>query len=121
MGGENPARTGTLPVLVTTSIIVHAEKERIDKDGFTFVEPFGERLRQAIKEAFRQDPEVDYPGTLEFNPIWIEDTNVGRCERCGAWMSDYTQPDYLVGIVAGRQIDGHWLCDECETFPDELR
>jgi hypothetical protein len=55
--------SGTRPELVTTAIIVHMAEDR--EDGFTFAEPYGEGLRDAIKEAFRQTPEVEYPGVIE--------------------------------------------------------
>ena len=113
---DQPEETGTRPVLVTTAMIVHVPKDRLEDDGFTYVEPYEERLAQAIKDAFRQIPEVEYPGSSEIRPIWIEDTNIGRCEQCGAWISDYTRPECLPGLIAGRQIDGRWVCDECENF-----
>jgi hypothetical protein len=114
-GTRGPARTR--PVLVTTVIVVHVPEDR--EDGFTSVEPYGDRLRQAIAEAFRQTPEVEYPESMEFRDISDKSENVGRCERCGAWISDYTQPDYLMGIGGGRRINGTFLCDQCETFGSE--
>jgi hypothetical protein len=109
---SGPARTR--PVLVTTAIVVHMPEDR--EDGFTFVEPYGERLRRAIEGAFRQSPEVEYPGAIEFRDLSDQTENVGRCERCGDWISDYTRPDYLMGLGGGRRIDGVFLCDQCETF-----
>ena len=117
MVGANSGRAGTRPVLVTTAIIVHMPEDR--DDGLTFVEPFGDKLLHAIKEAFHETPEVEYPGVMEFQPIWIEGTNIARCAKCGRWMSDYTQLDYLAGVSGGRLVNGNYLCDECETFGSE--
>jgi hypothetical protein len=122
MVGANHGMAGTRPVLVTTAIIVHMPKDR-DDGGYTFVEPFADKLRHAIKEAFHQIPEVEYPEVMEIQPIWIEGTNIAHCEKCGRWMSDYTQPDYLAGVGGGRLVNGKYLCDECEAFgsdPDTL-
>lgn len=112
---SGPARTR--PVLVTTAIIVHVPEDR--EDGFTFAEPYGDRLLQVIEEAFRQTTEVEYPKALDFRFLSDETENVGRCDQCGVWISDYTQPDYLMGINAGRRTNGRLLCDQCETFGAE--
>jgi hypothetical protein len=117
MVGANHGMAGTRPVLVTTAIIVHMPEDR--DDGFTFVEPFGDKLLHAIKEAFHETPEVEHPEAMEFQPIWIEGTNIARCEKCGTWMSDYTKPDNVAGVSGGRRINGKYLCDECETFGSE--
>src|SRR5947208_1691842 len=106
--------TATRPVLITTSVIVHVPEET--QEDFTFVEPLSVKLRQTIKEAFEQVPEAEYPGVTDLNPIWIEGTNIGRCDRCGCWVTDYTRPDQLPGIPGGRRIGGDWVCDECEVF-----
>jgi hypothetical protein len=58
---HDPSRTR--PVLVTTATIVHMAEDR--EDGFTFAEPYGGRLRDAIKEVFRRTPEVENPGVME--------------------------------------------------------
>jgi len=71
----------------------HADNPEDREVGFTFVEPYADRLRDAIKEAFRQTPEVEYPTAMEFQDISADSgENAGRCERCGCWMPDYTQP-----------------------------
>ena len=114
-GASGPARTR--PVLVTTAIVVHVPEDR--EGGFNLVAPYADRLRQAIAEAFRQTPEVEYPKALDFRFLSDETENVGRCELCGVWISDYTRPDCLTGIGSGRRINGTFLCDQCETFGSE--
>jgi hypothetical protein len=104
----------TKPVLVTTAIIVHVPDD--DAEGFTFMEPFADGLRQAIERQFRGSPVVEYPGAMTFDWLDASVLNVGKCADCGCWVSDYTRPDELKGIAAGRSIEGRWLCDECETF-----
>lgn len=112
-GGSGPA--DTRPVLVTTAIIVNMAGER--EGGFTFVDPYGDRLKEAIEDAFRETPEVEYPKSMEFRDISPDtEENVGRCQQCGCWVSDYTQAGCLAGIPAGRRVDGRFLCDQCETF-----
>ncbi len=106
---------GVRMVLVITSIIVHVPENA--EEDFTFVEPFDDRLRDAIAFAFADVPEVEFPGVSTLDPIWIEGANLGRCSRCGGRVTDYTAPDQLPGIAGGRLIAGTWLCDECENSP----
>jgi hypothetical protein len=102
------------PVLVTTAIIVHVPDD--DSEGFTFVEPFAAGLRQVIGREFHGSPVVEYPGAMTFDWLDASVLNVGKCAGCGCWVSDYTRPDELKGIAAGRWVGGRWLCDQCETF-----
>jgi hypothetical protein len=104
------------PVLVTTAIIVHVPDD--DDEGFTFVEPFADRLSEAIQREFRGSPVVEYPAAMCFE--WLDSSvvNVGKCVECGCWVSDYTQPEELKGIPSGRSVEGRLICDECETFGD---
>jgi hypothetical protein len=104
----------TKPVLITTSIVVQVPDEA--SEDFVFSYKYGDLLSDAIKSAFRDTPIVEYPAALDFVWLDLEDVNVGRCEQCGCWVSDYTKPDELKGIPGGRFTDGKWLCDECETF-----
>jgi hypothetical protein len=117
MARETPGPFRSRPVLVTTAIVVHVPEDR--EGGFNLVAPYADRLRQAIAEAFRQTPEVEYPEAMEFRDISDESENAGRCARCGGWISDYTRPDCLTGIGSGRRINGTFLCDQCETFGSE--
>ncbi len=100
-------------VLITTAIVVHVPDGA--DDGFTPVEPFADMLRKAIEDVFRGVSAVEYPTAMTLE--WLDELemNVGKCERCGCWVSDYSQPEDLKGIPGGRKIDGRWLCDECET------
>src|SRR5262245_60953877 len=103
------------PVLITTAIIVHVPDEAVE-DGFTYVEPFADQMRDAIASAFPDSIRVEYPASLDME--WLDDpeTNIGKCSACGCWVSDYTRDDYLKGVTAGRVVDGRWLCDECQLF-----
>jgi hypothetical protein len=106
------------PVLITTAIIVFVPDD--DDSEFEFVEPYAQRLREAIQQAFQETKIVDYPASMQYEWIDGEDANVGRCAKCGCWVTDYTREDELKGLPPGRVSNGQLLCDECETFGDEL-
>lgn len=111
-----PANPKPRHILITTAIVVRIPDE--DDEGFTYAETFSNKMREAIVDTFRGTPEVEYPQSMSL--VWIDDPdlNVGRCEECNRWVSDYTRPETLQGIVAGRSVGGRWLCDECETYGD---
>jgi hypothetical protein len=114
---SEPAHPKVRHVLITTAIVVRMPDG--DDDGFTYAEPFTDKMREAIVDAFRGSPAVEYPEAMTF--VWLDepDVNVGRCAGCDCWVSDYTRPETLQGIAGGRLISGRWLCDECETFGEE--
>lgn len=40
-------------------------------------------------------------------------SNIGRCAKCGAWVTDYLKPYRAPCTTDGEIIDGQWLCEVC--------
>ena len=103
-------------VLITTAILVHVPDD-VD-EGFTFVEPFYEKLSGAIRREFEGSPLVEYPGVTDCEWVDLPGVNLGKCCECHRWVTEYMKPDDLKGIAGGRTVEGRLICDECEFFGD---
>lgn len=101
------------PLLITTSIIVHVPDSNPEDDDFQFGEPFGDRLRTIVEDAFRGERLVEYPAVVSTTAIYLPDANAGRCARCGKWVSDNRSPDQFEALMVGRLNNGQWTCTEC--------
>ncbi len=104
-------------VLCTTAILVHFPDDE-DDTGYDCVDPFDDRLLQAIQREFQESTVVEYPGVIDREWVDLPGTNLGKCCECGRWVTDYTQPDDLKGIAGGRTVEGRLICDECEFCGD---
>ncbi|MDR3637001.1 MAG: hypothetical protein P4L84_24570 [Isosphaeraceae bacterium] len=106
-------------MLITTSIIVHVPDGNDADDAFSFVEPFEKRMRSIVEDAFRGESFVEYPSVINTTAIYFPDTNAGKCERCGRWVSDNRLPGEFDGLSVGRLNDGRWICTECLYWADQ--
>ena len=47
----------------------------------------------------------------------LKSDNFGKCQECGAWVSDYSKNNYISCFSNGAKLNGIWLCDLC--LPDD--
>ena len=43
----------------------------------------------------------------------LDGLNFGKCSKCGCWVSDRTQPNWVVPLSNGAKIGIQWYCDIC--------
>ncbi len=106
-------------VVLTTSIVVDIDAE--EHGNSPRMEMIGQKLLDAIDDAFASDDTVQPTGGIGFD--WLNDprTNFGRCVDCHRLVSDYRKPRRIPGLLGATVVDGHLLCDECQYFRRENR
>lgn len=99
-------------VLVSTAIMFSMSRE-LDLNSDEADQPLrdlSERLRRAVALAFRDDPNVEVIGAVGFRYPEEEQSNIQRCAKCGAWLTDRDLPNPCDALMHGILEDGEYLC-----------
>ena len=59
---------------------------------------------------------------VSYEVVGIPDcNNVGRCSKCGTWVSDHALTNAVLEFSDGTVIGGSWFCDICIDEENERR
>jgi hypothetical protein len=96
---------------MATAVIISATPE--ENGSSERITEISDRMLSAIKQEFANSPDVYAIGAIRYH--WFDDENVnsGRCDRCGAWVTDRNKPDPLNGLPEAAIVGDKHVCDQC--------
>ena len=99
-------------ILVKVYYLVDIEEDELQKD-------FGD-LDKCCNAVVKNSKIGKY--NMKFNSVASllleqDKMNVGKCKKCGCWISDREKTNFVEGLNIGAMVNGEMLCDEC--LPDD--